>query len=288
MIEKPLFLVKGNAKAINDKMMKNAGHFCFLKTEEVVLSSQKPNTYREAFSMYVTGLYCLYHDYGKKFLWYSLDQKGGRFPFCNDGKEDKTIEKSVQECKKHLKTINEVFRPNIVHGIFEDYQRNEYMEQLNAYGTNSKAVSLVWPQFVEQLPEKEWEMIVQRLIQEANECYIFLDKLAQMWEGATEKERKENIKRFAESNEFAKSIDIQLCNGVCRAEELEEKCITEDIDKLEKWRKLLAEDFQSGRADTPEKLYGGLRRMIIKDMGPLSSAEIGARYGLGVELPKII
>ena len=282
MIEKPLFLVEGNAKAINDKMLKNAGHFCFLKTDDVALVNQNPTSYREAFSMYVIRLYCLYHDYGKNYLWYSLNENGGRFPFYNAGTEDKVIAKSVRECKKHLNVVNEIFRPNIVHGILEDNQRNEYMGQLNAYGTNSKAVSMIWPQFVEQLPEKEWRMIVQRLVKEADECYRLLENLAQMWEGVTEEERRENRKRFAESGEFASSIDFQLCYGICRAEELEDKGVIKEEDRLEKWRKILADDFLAGRADTPEKLYKGLRRVIRKDCGSLSSAEIGARYGFGI------
>lgn len=62
---------------------------------------------------------------------------------------------------------------------------------------------------------------------------------------------------FAESNEFAKSIDIPLCESIYRAEELEDK---EEIgDYIEEWRKMLSSEFISHKADTPEKVYGCLK-----------------------------
>lgn len=276
MIEKPLFLTEGNVKKLNDKMLRNAGQFCFLKTNQTMLTDKVPSSYIEAFQAYVTGLYSLYHDYGRKFLFYSLNQ-GGSLPVGNEGKSGQDAGKRVTECRRHLKVVNEVFRPNLVHGIFEGAQKNEFMEQLNLYRANTESVSMIWPQYVNQLRNQDWEKIVKRLVSEADKFYELLEQVADMWKDATDEERKKNRKQFAESNEFTKSIDIPLCESIYRAEELEDK---EEIgDYIEEWRKMLSSEFISQKADTPEKVYGCLKRSIKGNAGMKSSAEIGARYG---------
>lgn len=67
IIPVPKLLEKCAARDLNNKMLTSNRSFVFLGESDIMIN-RIPSSFREAFELYVTRLYVLYHDCGMAFL----------------------------------------------------------------------------------------------------------------------------------------------------------------------------------------------------------------------------
>ncbi len=277
-IQLPLFLQSEKVAGLNDSLIQKTGCFAFLKTDQVLFSTM-PESWQDAFSVVVVGLYAVYHDFGCKYLRLILDNK-----LC-----PATMPSAVKEIR-HLDDIS-TFRANIAHGILPLTQRiscQKLFYDWNCFPPVETHISYnQWPDYLNALTEDDWAKIVTRITDDSNQLFHYLEQWADTWAGDSSKLiwlRKE----FGEDDRFSHSIDSRICKPILDANGVSNRRIKgylrQNSQELNQWRDQLKSYFLNGSISSPQDLYQELERIIHSFVTPIpmSSSNIASQFGFGI------
>jgi hypothetical protein len=172
----PLLLQSNLAEKLNHKIIANTGCFAFLKTDQLMMYKAAASA-QDAFMAYSVCLYSLYHDYGKQFL---------KILLCDEFCPSDTLRRKSLPLKKHVTVIQYIIRPNFTHAFFDTAKRDDLIHSLAEYylrGCSTQTPTGQWPDFLNCLDDDQWIYIANRLIQDADNLYRFLDDWADEWKG---------------------------------------------------------------------------------------------------------
>ena len=281
-ITPPLFLQADQLKKLNDDLVAKTGCFAFLKTDQVLYATA-PRSWQDAYTIFVVGLYAVYHDFGCKFLRILLEDS-----FCPE-------ELSFPgHSRRHLDVVVRDMRSGVAHGIISPSQRIKVQRQLAGYYLNYKATSVSpeqWPAFINDLSEDDWACITNRLIQDSDQLFQYLERWADSW--AKHPDELSQLKdRFSNHPYFTGSFDDRICRPlltVCGVPSRDVFQYTNpNAAALHQWRRQLVAAFLSGSVTHPTGLYRELERIIRDHVSPSeqTSSDIAARYGFGIPSKK--
>lgn len=272
----PRMLQPNQLKRLNEHLVDTTGCFAFLKTDQVLFSSE-PQQWQDAYTVFGVGLYAVYHDYGCNFLSILLSDD-----FCPDAlpKPDKH--------RTHVRVLNENIRTNLAHGILYPHERAILQHKLFGYYLpNDSRVSDTWPDYVNQLTEQDWMQIVQRLVRDSDALYDYL------WSWGKERAKDPDYlpelqERFVTYKDwFAYSFDDRVCrpllvdNGI-RQREIRQytNSNNDQTAPIDRWRQQLIEAYRNGKKH-PEKLCDELEQCIKREFEKhgQSSIDIAAKFG---------
>lgn len=163
-INPPKLLISGSLDSINDKMMRNNRTFVFLGPQENFLN-RTPSSWVEAFEMYITGLYKVYHEFGMEFL----------KCYCNEAISHNSNFSFI----KHIQFI-ENCRGALQHS-------GELGNRIKAFNTIKNFVfssqdtdfSFVdWNDFWENAEDRHWKKVTLSIIYNSNKLLDYLEKIA--------------------------------------------------------------------------------------------------------------
>lgn len=180
----PKFLKDGNARDLSDNIYKETGCFPFFYPNKVLVVGE-PQDDRDSFYYIINGLYVLYHDFGKKFLDFFLQNK-------------ESFRLHVQNVK-YLRTL-------IAHGNHDSCVYNKTIEIQFARYLNVGKTNFHWETGFfnhSSMTPENWLKACQKLVDDANNLYNYLDN----W---TKKTTSVNTAGFYYPDYFEKSFDIVL------------------------------------------------------------------------------
>lgn len=277
-IQLPLFLQSEKVAALNDTLVQKTGCFAFLKTDQVLFSTM-PESWQDAFTVIVVGLYAVYHDFGCGYLGLILDDAMCPTTFSYSSRE-----------KRHITEISDL-RANIAHGVLHLPQRVSCQKLFfgkKCFPRPEMQISYnQWPDYLNALTEDAWEKIVTRLINDSNQLFHYLEQWADTW--ARDSAKLAWLKRqFCNDSRFIYSIDARICRPILEANGVSKRKIkgylSRNSKELIQWQKKLQSDFLNGSISSPKGLYEELEQIIFSFVTPMpqTSLNIGAQHGFGI------
>lgn len=262
---------KSHLKRLNELLMKNTGCFAFLK-DQIELKYHTPSTGYEAFWIYSTALYDVYHDYGCRYLDFILD---------NANAPDSSLEKRLKKCRNHKKDINVIFRTNLAHGVYDQRTREDLRDIISTFYLHTSDGEK-WDSYINNLTEKQWKDIVGKIIRDANQLADTIEEWAGLWGRKDEREREALRRAFADSDEFYKSVDKRVCFSL-RKDELGQK---PDVNegRIDIWRGVIQNEFRQKKICTPLDIRKRLQSLIHEVCNPASISSVGAAKESGYDI----
>ena len=165
-IDVPRLLNCDNLDDLNQKMISSNHTFVFLGPKEELLN-RTPSSWVEAFEMYNTGLYKVYHEFGMNFL----------KCYCSEAAKNK----SDDSFNKHIWFV-ENCRAAIQHSGDSIY-RDRAFSTLAGYVFNSDCCDMDfkfadWNDFWKNAEERHWKKATEVIIRDSNKLLDFLEKIA--------------------------------------------------------------------------------------------------------------
>lgn len=272
----PRMLQPNQLKQLNEHLVDTTGCFAFLKTDQV-LFSLAPQGWQDAYTVFGVGLYAVYHDYGCKFLYSILLSDD----FCPD-----TLPKPSNH-RLHVGTLNREIRTNLAHGLLYPSQREGLRRKLcNYYLQGHPVIPGTWPDYINQLTERDWIQITQRLVKDSDNLYDFLWSWGDEWA-----KNPDNLPTLQEQfvtyrDCFANSFDDRVCRpllynyGVRPLDIFQYTKSNGQTAPIDQWRRQLIESYRNGKRH-PEELCHELERLIGREFEQpgQSSIDIAAEFG---------
>lgn len=194
----PKLLQNHIARALNTKMLTNNRSFVFLGEPEVMIN-RAPSTYWEAFDMYVTRLYVLYHDYGMKFL-ECYENEAWRI---NSTRSYILHIRFINQCRGVVAHSDDPTNVERIYNSLKTYFfRNDTSFQYND-----------WQDFWQNAAENHWEKFVNKIVSDSNSVMEFLEKVAShipdcqtVYESVSEIFTKKRV--YSDTRDQTKKVDI--------------------------------------------------------------------------------
>ncbi len=264
----PMILVPGKLEEINKYVLDRTGCFAFLVSDRGWNYSE-PTTGKGAVELWSVALYVVYHDYGCKYLKFILDQ---------NNKPNTDIDDLLYRSRRHKRTIERILRTNVAHGGLDSYVPGELKKIFFARENTP----------IDQLSDKKWFSVAERIRQESNDLVDAIYK----WADGYQKSGQNIRNRFSRSDEFKKSIDSRLMfdtldNDFCKGYERRANTIIEkDLEqapkeKLASWGEEVSSLFLDETLRTPEDIIRHLKKLLYDIHNPMqpSSIDIGNVLG---------
>lgn len=188
----PKLLEPDCARNLSDKIYSQTGCFPFFYPSKYVIAG-RPGTNRDSFYYIVSGLYIIYHDFGKKFICFFVDD-----------------DNCPHVVRNHVNNLG-YLRTLIVHGSHNSGDKNKTVNKsfIQYLGVGDK--NLRWEDgFLDRLTDKEWEWACKKLTEDSNKLYAYLME----W-GVQHKETSVNSE-FQNEKYFANSFDKALIKNEVR------------------------------------------------------------------------
>lgn len=159
----PKLLENGSLNTINDKMMRNNHTFVFLGPNEIFLN-RSPLSWIEAFEMYITGLYKVYHEYGMEFLRCYCYEAIGH----DDNWSLIRHIQFVQNCRGALQhsSDGQGCRERAFNTI------KKYVFSRDSYFTFRD-----WSDFWEHAKDNHWQRVTEVIVRDSNKLMTFLESI---------------------------------------------------------------------------------------------------------------
>lgn len=161
----PLFLQSGKAQELNSKLISNIKSFAFLGEPKDFIN-KKPSTYAEAFDLYISGLYVLYHDCGMFFLQ----------SFTNPA----IILRNNPSFFNHIRFV---YNSRSVLQHSDDYKTADfvYSSLKNYYFKNYIPFKYNdWHEFWLKADENHWKWLVEKIVDDSDTIYTdYMMKIAE-------------------------------------------------------------------------------------------------------------
>ena len=280
-MKQPKILQLGEMRKINDYLCTKCGCFAFLLPGTQWIYAD-PKSGKEAFEKWSIELYTIYHDYGCEYLTYILSGNG---ILSADLKND------LCEARRHVRSVNRIFRNNFAHGILDDNSRNNMRDEISRCCTK-KAKGEKWNLYFDGFTDDDWRNIANRLRQDADNLVETLYKWADMAEKGNgplnTRDNFGNAREFSESiskrivydsldREFAgknKPSAVKILDGQVNAEL-----------QLQKWQSDIQKEFLEGTIRTPDDIVLRLRQYLYMVHYPPkeSSIDIARKSGFSLD-----
>lgn len=284
----PKILQLGEMRKINDYLCTKSGCFAFLLPDAQWIYSD-PKSGKEAFEKWSIELYTVYHDYGCEYLKYILSGKG---ILAIDLRDD------LCEARKHLHSVNRIFRNNLAHGVLDVSSRNNMRDEISRYCTK-KSKGEKWNVYFNEFSDDDWISVANRLKQDADNLLETLRK----WADVAEKESgtlspREN---FGNACEFKKSISKRIVYDSLDKEFTNKNMpsATAILDgranmypaksnsewQLEKWQNDIQKEFLERKIETADDIVLKLKKYLYMVHNPPedSSIDIARRNGFSLD-----
>lgn len=284
----PKILQSGEVRKINDYLCTKCGCFAFLLPDFQWIYSE-PKSGKEAFEKWSIELYTVYHDYGCEYLTYILSGNG---ILSVDLKDD------LSEARRHVRSVNRIFRNNFAHGILDENSRNNMRDEISRYCTK-KAKGEKWNLYFDDFTDDDWRDVANRLKQDADNLLETLQKWADIAEKRTGPlSPREN---FGNAREFSKSIsrrvvydslDREFANkNIPSAVEILDGRVKMDPAKkdseeqLQEWQNNIQKDFLEGKVKTADDIILRLKQYLYLVHYPPkeTSLDIARRSGFSLD-----
>lgn len=183
----PKLLENGVARSLSDEIYKKTGCFPFFyPNEEIIIG--RPQNDNDSFYYIINGLYILYHDFGKRFLNFFLDDS--------------------QSIGSHCKDVG-FLRTLIAHGNHNStaYNNTITIQFCRHFSVGNSRLNWESGFFnSDSMKRDDWEKICQKLVDDSNNLYYHLTK----WlEDHFNNDAEEMTKNFHNDN-FSISFDSAL------------------------------------------------------------------------------
>lgn len=212
----PRFLDMNEARKLNNLVYRNTGCFLFLTLPDDQMLFPRPETAGcDNYRYNVINLYRMYNDYGHYFLWFGLQasQLPQKDALGDVGQYDrvKTLFQGQDRVMKHYTFVARIARHVITHGIFQrrkmlsSYTDPKIIELERIFGTVLSGKQ--WPQ-----TQADWGRINERLVQEADFVYNWLNSWAEIWNCCTK--GKDDLQRRFYYGRWEYSTNRDECRSV--------------------------------------------------------------------------
>jgi len=280
VVPAPLLLQPDKLKELNNKLVDQTGCFAFIKTDQVLLAT-KPQSFKDAFSLFVAGLYVVYHDYGCRIITDFI---------CKNEYQPSGMSYSYKEAKDSIERI-EIMRHNIVHGSVYSVHRIELQQIIYRYYLKDPKIDYGktqrWPDFINQLSDSNWQSIVSNLVNEADKVYGFIKNWGEQWAKGSHGDRIRIS--FGRNQNFYESYDQRVCDALLVAngvldENRRKRLLKPNEGNISLWQQAIMKKFQNDVSSTPDALLRFLEYEIGKTVNPpaVSSVDTGKKYGFGI------
>ena len=163
IIPVPKFLEKCAARDLNNKMLTSNRSFVFLGESDIMIN-RIPSSFREAFELYVTRLYVLYHDCGMAFLKCYLNEDSK----VNNKYAYSSHIRFVDNCRAcHAHSNNPHINQSVYHSLVSYYFKGDTSFHYSD-----------WRDFWVNATEAHWEVLVRKIVKGSDMVMKLMENIA--------------------------------------------------------------------------------------------------------------
>lgn len=198
----PKLLEKCAARDLNNKMLTSNQSFVFLGESDIMIN-RIPSSFREAFELYVTRLYVLYHDCGMAFLKCYLN-------------EDSKVNNKYS-CSSHIRFVDNC-RACHAHSNNPHINQSVYHSLVNYYFKGDTSFHYSdWCDFWVNATDAHWEVLVRKIVKGSDMVMKLMENIAshipsykEIYESVSEIFLNKRIFSYTNKSGVNENIDIYI------------------------------------------------------------------------------